>query len=246
MPEGWDFYGCKVEGGRASILLNLDLRQEAPRRDLPLLVYIRVNMKRPQKDGMPSPLEASPLREVEDRLEEQLKTLEAIYVGRLTHGGAREYYYYAPQESGLRRAVDEALSGTGYAGHLGGHRDPDWEHYLRFLMPNRVEYQGIINRRMVKRLERRGDGLTAPREVRHWLSFPGVAARDRFLTDIRSAWTPYDPGDVEGSMTTPLLVTCLHSVDLDTVNQVVGELQAAALQEGGAYDGWETPLVTGA
>lgn len=231
MAEGWDYYTCTVEGGPASVLLDLDARDHDPAAR-PLLVYVHVRLKRSRPDGLVDPGEARGLRALEDALAQGMEAAGSVYVGRLTARGSREFYFYTDRDHGIRATVRQALDGRGYGWRLGGHRDDAWAHFHQFLWPNARELQHILDRRLIKVLVRRGDPLTVPRAVRHELRLPDPAARAAFSMLVPQGWTC--EGDEH------VILTGTHAVDRDTLGGITERLWGQAEALGGAYLGWST------
>ena len=58
---------------------------------------------------------------------------------------------------------------SGHTYHATTNQDPYWDFYREFLYPGPVEYQSILNRRVIEKLEQHGDDLSQAREIEHFL-----------------------------------------------------------------------------
>ncbi len=156
MTERWDFYLCKVNDRAASIYLNLTLAEAAPEREKPQLLWVWVEMKWPSDDGLSSDSEFDTLCKIEDQMTETMKSrLGAVYCGRITTDGRREFYYYAARALGLGQAAEEALAKfNGYEFECGSKPDPEWKQYFDVLYPSEETRQRMENRRVLDVLEK--------------------------------------------------------------------------------------------
>ncbi|MED5371640.1 MAG: DUF695 domain-containing protein [Myxococcota bacterium] len=243
MQEHWEHYRCSLSGQPATILVDLSAMDLAPDRLRPLLVTVRVRLKRPQKNGLNSPSESAALQRLEELLVERLERAEGRMVGRVTHGRAREFNFYVSQPQGVARLTQAALDEAGYRGSLVSREDPEWQHYRRFLWPERAEMQAIVDRRMVQALRRKGDVLRASRPVEHWVAFESVESRDAMLLLLDEEWEAHVRTGLEKSHPVGLCLTRHHQVDLDSVREVTSELTQLSEVLGGRYEAWRTALV---
>ncbi len=243
MSEKWEHYRCSMQGQPAAFLVDLGAMAQAPDGRRPVLVTLRVALRRPRADGLHRPAESGRLQKLEDLLVERMARSEGRFVGRVTHGGAREFCFYTADEMGVARQVQAALDEAGYRGALVCLPDPSWEHYRRFLWPEREQMQSIVDRRMVQSLRRKGDALTQPRPVTHWVGFDSVDGRDALLLLLPDAWHCAVRTGLNAPHSIGLALTRTHAVDLETVRQTVQELESYLWALGGVYEAWQTRLV---
>lgn len=128
MVENWDSYFCDVNDVLASIFLDLELRKSAPDRKKPNLLWVWLYMKSPREDGLSSTDEFEMLRVIEDQLTKTMaQKFDAVFCGRITTDGRREYYYYAPHSQQLEHPVEHTLSQfDGYEFDCGWKEAPNW------------------------------------------------------------------------------------------------------------------------
>src|SRR4051794_36990810 len=102
MSDDWDFFALRVDDQPASIFVDLGLRQEAPIRSHPTMGYLRVLMHRP-RNGLSSKDEFDDLIALEDRMTAKIiQDGTAIFVGRNTSSGNRDFYFYVADPENLR------------------------------------------------------------------------------------------------------------------------------------------------
>lgn len=186
MAENWGSYFCNVNDVLASIFLNLELRKTAPDRKKPTLLWIWVYMESPREDGLSSNEEFDTLRAIEDQLTSVMADrFEAVFCGRITTDGRREFYFYAVHSEHLEHTVEEKLTQfKGYQFDCGSKQDPNWTQYLDVLYPSEESRQNMENRRVLDVLEQKGDTLQRPRDVWHWIYFRTDADREQFLVAV--------------------------------------------------------------
>jgi hypothetical protein len=246
----WDFYRCLVNDASASIFLDLTLQADAPQPERPHLLSVWVYMLNPRLDGLSNSNEETQLFEIEDRLAAVLADRAgALYVGRITTSGRREYYYYATAATGFEAAVSEGMSVfPAYRHDCDEQDDAQWLQYLELLYPPPREMQRIRDRWVVETLEENEDLLHVPREVDHYLYFPSEQSRQVFVAQANGAgFAVKDTIPPDAATERPnrfgLRIVRSHPVDLKTVDSLVTELIDRAVAVGGEYDGWETPVI---
>src|SRR5262245_27922136 len=158
MTENWDFFLCRVDDKPASIFVNLGLADEAPIEGLPCMAYVTVWMKAPDPDGFPSREEAATLASIEDALTANLShDGTAMFVGRSTSGGQRDFFFYIAQPAGWEDRVKQATrSFQAYDFGAGARDEPNWQTYFEFLYPSESDRLRIENRRVCHTLEQNG------------------------------------------------------------------------------------------
>lgn len=95
---------------------------------------------------------------------------------------------------------------------------------------------------LVQRLRARGEDLTRPRPILHFLDFPDAAAAtaaSRALEEAGYVVTVEPPEDADAPWTAR--VEGERVVDETTVPAFRRWFEQLAAEHGGAYDGWEAP-----
>ena len=248
MTGDWASYFCNVNDVLASIFLNLELRASIPDKNKPILLWVWVYMKSPRQDGLSSQSEFDVLCAIDDTLTETLREkLDAVFCGRITTAGRREFYFYGSTSEPLQAEVENALSRfRSYEFDCGTKTDPEWKQYLDVLYPSDESRQQIENRKVLDALERQHDTLKVPRDVTHWIYFRTERDREEF----RSAILPLEyriesepPGD-SSDFPFGLCIVRFQSINPAEINDAVTELFRISKKYAGDYDGWETQVIS--
>ncbi|MEM6346618.1 MAG: DUF695 domain-containing protein [Bacteroidota bacterium] len=243
----WDFYFCTIEDKPASIMVDLALNSASPIADQAEFIQIAVQLNQPNQHGLTTPAEAETLYVMEDRLAEHMShNLNGVYAGRNTHDSKRIFYYYCASAVDHEGVVEEVMGE--FADHqytLENFADPDWAFFKQFLYPSQVEYQSILNRRVIEKLKENGVSVAETQEVEHFLYFYSETAREMFLERIQNDnFRVIGKGFTEGSGRPPysLVLVREDKVDTQTIDAVVLYLIQAAELCQGEYDGWGTAV----
>ena len=247
MTDNWKPYLCNVNGKQASILVNLGLRESVPIPSKPWLLWVWVYFQSPRPDGLSASKESPTLYKIEDALTPSVaRECQAILSGRITTEGRREFYFYGETKDGFRKAVREALKNFGgYKFDVGEQQDSSWNQYLNVLYPSVEDLERIANMDLLDELVKRGDVLTVPREVQHWMSFRSEQSRALFRAAATGAGYGI-VGDIErdGEFPFGISITRKQSIEQNVIDETVVELLRLCSTFNGDYEGWETPVVT--
>jgi uncharacterized protein (TIGR01619 family) len=247
MTENWKPYLCNVNGKIASIFVNLGLWGSAPIASKPLLLWTWIYFKTPRPDGLSDNKEAPTLYKIEDALNSCVsRACRAMPCGRITTEGRREFYFYGETKDGFPHAVEAALkSFDGYKWDLGDREDPRWDQYFDVLYPSPEDLQRIANMDLLEVLVEKGDVLSVPREVRHWLYFRSESSRTLFR-DAAAAlgYRIASESSAKGDLPFGIEVTRTQAIEQSSIDTTVIELLDLSQRFDGEYDGWETPVVT--
>lgn len=246
----WDAYVVKWQGGRTiSTVVDLSLAERAPMRDKGYAILVRTALIAPDAQGMPAKQESETLHRLEDLMEKSMtQTSQAVYAGRFTHRGVREFVFFSHDTSSYRKGLESVFTfSPGHVWISRAVRDTGWSNYFDVLYPPPVEMERIRNRRLVDLLSDKGDPLRAPRRVDHYLRFRTKSSRESFLQSLarQGFETASMPEEADGDATFPYALH-IHRNDIPgypMVDNVVVPLWEKALQSNGRYEGWETYLV---
>lgn len=247
MADNWKPYLCNVNSRLASIFVNLGLRGEVPMMTKPWLLWTWVYFQSPRADGLSDGKEAPTLYKIEDALDLCVsRACRAILCGRITTEGRREFYFYGETKEGFHKAVTEALMGfQGYKFDVGEQEDSLWEQYLNVLYPSPEDLQRIANMDLLDVLVKRGDVLTAAREVHHWIYFPSESSRASFRDAVREeGFEITSESNSKRDLPFGINIARIQSIEQKVIDKTVIELLQLSGRFGGEYDGWETPIVT--
>ncbi len=243
----WDFYFLRVDDQPASIYLDLSRIDAAPMPHFPVMAYVRIAMRSPREDGLSSQDEFDELVKVEDHLVETLAASGALYVGRNTSAGCRDFYFYIQVDDGRwEQQVAQAMRASSqYRYQADARSDKEWSVYREFLYPSPRALQSIENRSVCDALEGNGDSMSTPREIDHWAYFPDLSSRDAFLQRARELGFQIrarDAGDGGGDE----FGAQVFRIDLPSfaaIDDVCLPLYDLAVDCGGRYDGWECQVI---
>lgn len=94
-------------------------------------------------------------------------------------------------------------------------------------------------------LQEKGDVLTVPREVQHWMYFGSEQSRARFRdAAIAAGFRVISESTSEGDLPFGIVVARTQSIEQESIDRTVIELLRLSRRFDGDYDGWETPVVT--
>lgn len=248
MEDRWDFYFAKIDGDVASIFVNLSLDDRAPVPRHTHLVVLRLTMRDPRDDGLSSEDEYAALSVIDDILHAEICGKQnAIYAGRVTYAGLRDFYYYAVDADAAGKAATNAMKDVpDYKFEILSQVDAEWTTFRNFLLPSPRDRQRMGNRSAADQLRESGDALTDAREIDHWAYFPSPAARDDFVSrtvaigyKLRTASEP-DPATDSNAYGAQIYRSDTPGSEL--FDAITAELAKLAQECGGHYDGWESPV----
>lgn len=244
-PE-WDFYFCMVDGHLASIMLDLALEPYLPFADKPNLIQVAVMLNQPNEQGMTSEGEAEILFILEDRLAEQMaEALNGVYVARNTSDGRRTFYYYCASMVDYEGVVQEVMEGFAFHYRTIGFNDAAWAMYEQFLFPTPVEYQSILNRRVVDELVRQGDNLSEAREITHFLAFETEADRSQYIDwAVKLGFSIVETSTDSHGEGPHFALTMVRRdpVEHESIDSLITQLMEEALALEGQYLRWEVGI----
>jgi uncharacterized protein (TIGR01619 family) len=247
LSDNWDFYLCRVDDQPASIYVDLGIKEEAPLAGYPVMAYVQLNMRAARDDGLSSRAEFDALIAIEEHIVPQLCSgAEAVFVGRNTSNGCRDFYFYRESVNGWAERVAAAMAAfPDYRYESGSRSDPDWQTYFDFLFPNDYSLQSILNRRVCDALRREGDHLSEPREIDHWAYFTAKEVRNEFIAEAERLGFKVrtDLDDESGRYGAQVFRSDIPGYE--TIDDLTWPLYEAARKLGGEYDGWETFVMKG-
>ena len=244
----WSPYMCKVNNMVASVFVDLGVKAIAPDKNKPELLWVWVSMNSVREDGLPKDNEFEAQNKIEDILESEItKKLKAIYVGRVTTSGRREYYFFGPSDNNFEntvKAIMHKFPNNKY--QFGSKSDPNWSQYFEFLYPTPQQYQCIQNMKVVEQLRKAGDKLEKARNVSHWAYFKDDKTREIFIQKTtKLGFTPnneYKTFKSGEKYPYGIMIEKVDKVDPNSIDEVVINIWQIARDLGGDYDGWETSV----
>lgn len=149
LPEDWDFYMCHIDDKIASIYLNLALAECMPVPDQKYVMYVQFQMIHPREDGLSSDQDFDQLIALEDSLVDGLEQqINAIYVGRVTSNGKRDFFFYLSHIENIEAIVRDLMQDFGVdQSRFGIRKDEQGELYLNYLFPSAATLKDMMDRR---------------------------------------------------------------------------------------------------
>lgn len=245
----WDAYVMRQEGGKpVSTVVDLSLAEKAPMRDKGYAILVRTALINPDADGMPSMQESEGLHLIEDQMEKSMAgAFGAVYAGRFTHRGIREFVFFAGDTSAYRKTLESVFTASpGHSWRARAMADTGWSNFFDVLYPPPRELERIRNRRLVDILSEKEDALKTSRRVDHFLRFRTKTAREVFLRALSREG--FAIGSIPETDKDPTFPHTLHLFRNEVpgypfVDRTVIPLWERAIQGYGRYEGWETYVV---
>lgn len=245
--EDWETYVLYMKDKPISIMVDLGFEKAPVTKQNQNVLIVSVQLGQVQSDGLPLLTELKKLDALEDVLAEQLHSgLGAVYTGRYTAYGKRDFYFYTNDTSQYTTLVQSVFNSYPYKFSIVCKRDSALSNYRDVLYPSQVEMQRIYNRRMIGQLVNAGDQLTAPRAVDHLIFFKTDADRRKFAEIvIEKRFSILQAGEEKGIVERPfsLEVSRIDKVDEESIEEASLYLWELALKFSARYDGWETFVV---
>ncbi len=246
----WDFYNVEMDDKSASVMLDLALAPLAPLAGKPRLLWIRVSLLQPDKDGLVQKQELDRLVELEQDIVARInQNLEGVLAGKVTATGIRDFYFYCSSTGDFDSTFAEIKKhNQDYEFAGAANSDPEWRIFWQVLYPSDTYLHIIQNRRVLRKLKEYGDKHTKPRKVDHWFYFQNDMDVQKFVTRVEQRGFA-----VEASETLPIKtdypiqvnISRMDNVNEDYINQLTDSLLQLARECNGYYDGWETTVVKG-
>lgn len=246
--ENWQNYIATFENKPGSVIVNMQLKEVAPIKQLPIVLVVGVTYSNCSEDGFPGETAFDQLYQIADSIQSWLPSkAQAKLVGSFTHNCQRLDYYYIADSSNIRTPLMTRLQKKypEFPPYLNIKVDAAWTYYLDFLYPNEYYEEFIQNQQVVLQLMKSGDALIKERIVEHWIYFSTDKDRTCFLEQIKSDGFTIDEKRTSPDLKNPyqLKISRTDSVDPYKITTVTLELRKKAATCKGDYDGWETILV---
>ncbi len=248
-PQDWDTYVMSIKEHPVSIVVNLGLKEKAPISERPYLVILRTKYNDRDDNGFPGEGSRPELESMENELEEALtKTNGAIYAGRFTQRGIREFYFYALDTLDYLRPCNEVMKKySDFPWLAKALYDKNWSNYFEVLFPPDTELEKIENRRMIKYLEGKGDDIRKSRNIEHLMFFKTQGNRKKFLETFTMPGFSVTEMPVEKTETEDfpfrLVMSREDKPEVVRMDAITLQLLQLCKQNNGRYQGWKTYVV---
>lgn len=250
MPKPWkesfDFYITRFDEAAASIFVDVAAEASAPLSTHPQRLFLRVKMKQAREDGLRSKDEADALFAFEDAMLRGLRPVDALFLGRVVARGHTDFFFYAPDVINEQAVVTALQQSPGeYETEFAIASDPDWRAYFEFLFPSPVEYQLILNRKLLETLAERGDAHVIPRRIDHLAFFSDLDAAQAATEALVKKGYAVDPPipPEQGEVYWRLAFTRVDPVTPEASDAFSMEVWDVIASAKGEYDGWGCDVV---
>ena len=245
--ENWAFYLSTVDSSKASILLDLGLKNILPIDGSNYLAFVTLDLLQSGENGLGTKEEFEKLQDIESSLELSLTASnKSIYAGRITTNGQREFYYYTADTINFENICLNVVEDfKNYSFRIGFRSDSDWEIYQNVLYPNPEAMQSIQNARGIENLVNNGDALKSKRKISHWIYFRTEINRASFEKEIsKNGYRTEELFSDESDTTFPFVIEISRNdlVNYESIDSLVLPLFRLAKKHDGDYDGWETKI----
>lgn len=243
----WNVYPAAMGEHQAWIAYNHSFGDRAESETRHHSLRIRMEFDDPTEQGMPTNEEFPALAELDEALDTAISHLGGIYVGRLTVGGSRFFYYYSTStEPELNAAIGGVSAASGYELTLDSQEDPEKERYWSELFPTEDDWQVIQDLKVLEQLQEVGDNPDNEREVGHWAYFDDQEAANQFAEWANSEGYTIQKNelaqDEEGDDDYVVHFTHVGTMHLGDISNRTVRIGQQAREAGGRYDGWETSV----
>lgn len=242
--EDWNFYLTEIDGKKASIRLNLDLKKSIPIKEKPNLSWISVKLNSPTDNGLTSNDESEILFKMENHLLDKISSRNSLHIGILTTDGHRNFYFYSKNADVFKTEAEKATKEyPKYEMLVHSKEDKNWNTYLG-LYPNEIDFQSISNRSVLENLEKNGDNLKKAREVFHWIYFGNEIDRKKYIDEVvkENFEIVEENYNIEIELPFGLQIKRIDHVDYNNIDEYTLYLWQLAKKYCADYDGWETSV----
>lgn len=240
----WENYISSVGGKPVSINVDLGLAKVAPIKENPFAILLRVQLRNPDERGMPRLEEMNELDKLEGRLTELLsRQTGAVFAGRFTQRGIREFYFYAPDTSGYQKAINQSLFSLNEGEWLcQAKRDEKWENYFTVLYPSKLDQLKISSRKQLEIMGVSEGRVLKNIEIEHYFEFEKIDDRTKFLsspaiTGFKIVEMSGLPDKSKGKYV--LVLRRKEDPDFSWIERRIVPLHKLCEKNGGSYKGWE-------
>lgn len=182
---------------------------------------------------------------LQERITQELQqSHKAQFVAIREADGWSELYYYATNEKGFTKLIQQIMSEYNLLFECGSHKDNRCRLYLEELYPSELEFHQIESRHIIETLLLEGDTIEQPREVEHYAFFQTEANMLRFVEAIKELGFHLKQSIIQSESDYPYgaIVAKEHSVTLEVVQNTIADLLEKIMLEHGYYEGWSTTL----
>jgi uncharacterized protein (TIGR01619 family) len=244
--HNYEFFFTEINGKPTMISPDLCYRKKAPIKGYDNLVSLCVDINEIRDNGFPSEEEFKRfIYPIGNEIMSLSRSCGFHYAGRIVSDKADFILYCGEKDiQKIKCKLFDMMDKYPESKFLLRRSDDEkWEYYFDMLCPNKYEMQSIINRRIQKELEQRGDDSSIPREIKHWLYFKDKDDIEPFIRELETAgFQIISTGDANRNGEYGIIAG--HTIAIDEqIDDITYELMDISEKHHGSYDGWESCAV---
>lgn len=248
----WDCYSSVGTEHPAFITFNSGIENDINYFPYKKLLTLHITIKQKMDNGLPEQDEFVYLHKIEDESDEFLYNLNNnIKIGKVSSDGCVMFYYYGDFDvNEIEFFVEKMIKKYDYELKFSVKECDVKEFYWNFLYPSEIEWQLVVNNRLLMQLSKSGDSLISPRRVDHLIKFKDENKYQEFALWARKNGYHVEErreigsdDDEEGGYEYSALLS--HEINLigDSIDNITLFLYQKAKEYEGDYDGWGSLVV---
>ena len=241
LQHDWENYIVSLNGKPVSINVDLGLKPQVPVADLPFVIIARVKLNNVNQWGMPDQDDINELDKIEEKMVENLNRFQgALYVGRFTQRGIREFYFYSNDTSKYQSSVGNVfLEFNNYQWLAQAKKDAEWQNYLTVLFPAALDLLLIDSRRKADEHMKSNSKQTSV-SVLHYFEFQKETECKAFLqSPVCAQYKVVQMLRNSPTSNISLLLSSPVVANRQWVEKTIPVLFSESKKHGGLYKGWE-------
>jgi hypothetical protein len=163
----------------------------------------------------------------------------AVFVGRNTSSGNRDFYFYVADPTKFEKAARAAMREfPAYTYETDARADQEWRTYFDFLYPSEIDFQRILNRRVRQHLEKNGDNASNERKIDHLALLPNPKAQAAFTDYVQGEGYTVESAPDEPNADGQFSVEFYRVDQPARIDEIAVPLFRKVAELAGEYDGW--------
>lgn len=250
MPEHlWEVYWSERDGAGVSVVFD-QASKDLDFTEFKYSVRVHVPAVDLRENGFPSQEDFEHVYAFVDAINLAVSD-RARNVGRVVSPGAYDLYWYSLERDTLQSAIEtHAAKELNRQVEIEIVEDQSGASFCKHLWPTPIEWQFIMDERLLSNLDELGDRPECVRPIDHFFYFPKKAQRDEYATwleaqgyELVSHSDPDPEGDSQDSLFR-IQAKINARTTRESVRKITLSLYDSANEHGGDYDGWESIVVT--
>lgn len=237
----WQNYIVSLKGKPVSINVDLGLKPQVPVAEMPFVIIVRIKLNQPNSWGMPDQDEINELDNMEEKMVQNLNKFQgALYVGRFTQRGIREFYFYSNDTSRYLASIGAVfLEFKNHPWLAHAKKDAEWINYTTVLYPSPLDLLLVASRRKADeniKNHQKQDQIS----VLHYFEFQKETDCKSFLqSPICARYKVNQMLRASPNAAISLLLSSMVVLDRNWVEKTIPVLFYESKKHAGLYKGWE-------